>query len=67
MFTNEELKVIFLYDRGMDIYDIVEQTEMTVFKVSAIVTKYVSLPQEEFDTVSKQLDDTYYNQVYDTY
>jgi hypothetical protein len=67
MFTSEELKVIFLYDRGMDIHDIVEQTGMTALKVSSIVTKYISLPQEEFDTVTNQLDNEYYNQVYDTY
>jgi hypothetical protein len=67
MFTSEELRVIFFYDRGMDIHDIVEHTTLSALKISSIITKYISLPQEEFDIVTNQLENSYYTQVYDTY
>lgn len=69
-FNEQELKVIFYYERGLDIVDIHERTGMSVVKISTLVTQYLSLDNEALDAVMLLVNQKFYEDeidVYDTF
>lgn len=69
-YNDLELKVIFYYERGLDIKDIHERTQMSIVKISKVVTSYLSLDNENLDAVTLLVNKKFYEEeidVYDTF
>lgn len=67
MFTYEEVKIAWLYERGMGPQDIMDLTGYTFSKITSFMIRYLDLNDEELDIISNQIYDLFESVPYDTY
>lgn len=67
MFTYEEVKIAWLYERGMGPQDIMDLTGYTFSKITSFMIRYLNLNDEELDIISNQIYDLFESVPYDTY
>lgn len=67
MFTYEEVKIAWLYERGMGPQDMMDLTGYNFSKITSFVNRYLTLNDEELDIISNQIYDLFESVPYDTY
>jgi hypothetical protein len=67
MFTYEEAKIAWLYERGMGPQDIMDITGYSFFYITSFVNRYLTLNDEQLDIISNQILDLFESVYYNTY